>query len=73
MTILESSFKMLRRMIPKIFIVIQILFHFGEGTLNIISENTNETVFSAEEAGIDSASAYGLQVCSYYVISLIEK
>lgn len=33
-----------------------------EGTLTIISDVTNETVFSAEEGGVDSTSAYGLMV-----------
>lgn len=42
-----------------------------EGTLTVISEGTNETVFSAEEAGIDSASAYELKVWQCYLKNYI--
>lgn len=34
----------------------------GYATIVVISRATNETVFSAEEVGVDAASAYNLKV-----------
>lgn len=63
-----SGNRFLSRKIAAVLVIVVVTITsvpFSQATIVVISRITNETVFSAEETGIDAASAYNLKVICF--------